>query len=126
MDFLSKWPEAFALPDMKAETVARIFIERTVCQYGALKVLLSDWGANFLSAIVIEITNLCNIQKISTTAYHPQMNGMVEHFNLMIYTMYVSGHHRDWDKFIPYVLFVYRTSKHKSTGETPFFIMYGR
>ena len=33
---------------------------------------------------------------------------------------------RDWDVQLPYVLFAYRTSPHESTGESPFFLMYGR
>ncbi|CAC5372715.1 unnamed protein product [Mytilus coruscus] len=40
--------------------------------------------------------------------------------------MYVSGHQRDWDTFIPFVLFAYRTSLHESIQETPFFLMHGR
>ncbi|VDI19227.1 Hypothetical predicted protein [Mytilus galloprovincialis] len=40
--------------------------------------------------------------------------------------MYVSGHQRDWDTFISFVLFAYRTSLHESIQETPFFLMHGR
>ena len=32
---------------------------------------------------------------------------------------------RDWDKRIPYVLYAYRTSVQQSTGESPFFLLYG-
>ena len=32
----------------------------------------------------------------------------------------------NWDKRIPYVLFAYRTSLQQSTGESPFFLLYGR
>ena len=40
--------------------------------------------------------------------------------------MYCNNEQNDWDLFIPYVLFAYRTSIHSSTKETPFFLMYGR
>ena len=40
--------------------------------------------------------------------------------------MYVSGHHRDWDALIPFLLFAYRSSIHESTMESPFFLVYGR
>ncbi len=40
--------------------------------------------------------------------------------------MYVSEHQKDWDLFIPYALFAYRTSVQASTKETPFYIMFGR
>ena len=32
----------------------------------------------------------------------------------------------DWDVYLPYVLFAYRTSMQESTRESPFFLMYGR
>ena len=40
--------------------------------------------------------------------------------------MYVSEHHGDWDLFIPYALFAYRTAVQSSTNETPFYLRYGR
>ena len=40
--------------------------------------------------------------------------------------MYVSEHQSDWDRFIPYALFAYRTSIQASINETPFYLLYGR
>ena len=40
--------------------------------------------------------------------------------------MYVSEHQGDWDLFIPYALFAYRTFVQSSTNETPFYLMHGR
>lgn len=59
MDMFTKWPEAFALADMKAETVAKVFVEEIVCRFGAPKILLSDCGTNFVSGLMYEITRLC-------------------------------------------------------------------
>jgi hypothetical protein len=33
---------------------------------------------------------------------------------------------QDWDKHLPYVLFVYRASLQDSTQESPFYLLYGR
>jgi hypothetical protein len=41
-------------------------------------------------------------------------------------SMYVSSKHDDWDEFIDYVTFGYNTSRHESTGVTPFYLLYGR
>ena len=54
---------------------------------------------------------------------------MVERFNstlLASLTTKVSEHQKDWDTYIPYVLFSYRASIHASTGESPFMLTYGR
>ena len=31
----------------------------------------------------------------------------------------------NWDEHLPYLLFAYRTKPHESTGESPFFLLYG-
>ena len=33
---------------------------------------------------------------------------------------------KNWDDCLPYVLFAYRASPQESTGESPFFLLYGR
>lgn len=40
--------------------------------------------------------------------------------------MFVSKHQKDWDVFIPAALFAFRTFPSDSTGETPFYLLYGR
>ena len=40
--------------------------------------------------------------------------------------MYVSQNQKDWDLFIPAALLAFRTSPSESTGETPFYLLYGR
>lgn len=47
-DYLTKWVEAFAIRDMKAETIAKIFINEIVSRHSAPSKLLSDQGKNFL------------------------------------------------------------------------------
>ncbi|KZS08016.1 Uncharacterized protein APZ42_028148 [Daphnia magna] len=34
--------------------------------------------------------------------------------------------HEDWDESLPFVTFAYDTSRHESTGRTPFYLVYGR
>ena len=128
-DYLTRWPEAIPVPNADATTTAKVFIEEVVCRHGAPRQLLSDNGKNFRSNLVKEICKLMNTKKTFTTAYHPETDGLVERFNgtlTAMLSMYVSGHQRDWDTFIPFVLFAYRTSLHESIQETPFFLMHGR
>lgn len=76
--YLTKWPEAFAVPDVKATTIAQLFVEEIICRHGAPVELLSDCATNFLSALVAEVCKLCNTRKINTTPYHPACNALVE------------------------------------------------
>ena len=129
MDYFTKWPEAFAIPDQKAETIAKLFTEQIVCRHGIPEELLSDRGANFLSTLVQEICKLLDVRKINTSGYHPQTDGMVERFNMTLTNMIAKScnvHNRDWDVHLPYLLFAYRCSAQESTKESPFFLMHGR
>ena len=91
MDYLTKFPEAFALPDQTTEAfalpdqtteaIAKIYVNEIVTRYGPPRKLLSDRGTNFRS---------------------------------------------DWDIYLPSMLFAYRMCTHSTTGQSPYFLMYGR
>ena len=69
MDYLTKWFEAFAIPDQKAETIAKMFVENIVCRHGIPEELLSDRGTNFLSTLIQEVCKLLGVKKINTSGY---------------------------------------------------------
>ena len=108
MDYLTKWPEVFPAKDQSAYTIAKHLVENIITRHGVPRELLSDRGAAFLSGLMKEVYRLMGIHKANTTAYHPQTDGRV------------------WDERVSFVLFAYRASPQQSTGESPFFQMYGR
>ena len=61
MDYLTKWPEAFAAADQTAETIARLFVEQIICRHGIPQELLSDRGQNFLSNLIQEICKVLQV-----------------------------------------------------------------
>ena len=129
MDYLTKWPEAFAIPDQKAETIAHLFVENIVCRHGIPEQLLSDRGTNFLSNIIQGVCQVLGVKKINTSGYHPQTDGLVERFHSTLIEMIAKCSQTrtcDWDTQLPYLLFAYRTSAQESTKESPFFLLYGR
>ena len=77
----------------------------------------------------MEIYNLLHIKSIQTTAYHPQTDGLIERFNKTLKTMlrkYATESGKEWDKLLPYLLFVYREVPQSSTEFSPFELLYGR
>lgn len=42
-----------------------------------------------------------------------------------IISQYVSSDHHDWDQFLPFAMFAYDSSLHKTTGYSPFVLFYG-
>ena len=129
VDYLTKWPEVFAVPDQTAETIANLFVKEIISRHGVPAKLLSDRGTNFLSELMQEICKLMGTEKVNTSSYHPQTDGLVERFNRTLTAMLaktVEKDGRDWDHRLPYVLFAYRTSLQESTRESPFHLLYGR
>ena len=128
-DYLTRYPEAFAVPSIDAPTIADLLVNQIMPRHGAPRTLLSDRGSNFLSQLVKEVCFLMNTKKVFTTSYHPQCDGLVERFNGTLaqsLSMYVSSSQKDWDRYLNPVLFGYRISPSEVTGESPFFLLYGR
>lgn len=127
-DYHSKWVEAVALPTASASDAARGFVENVVLWHGAPDKLLTDRGRHFVASLIEDIFKLMQTNHATTTAYHPQTNGLCERFNRTLadmISMYVSSNHSDWDEFLPYLLFDYNSSHHDTMGYTPFFLLHG-
>ena len=52
---------------------------------------------------------LC-IQKLNAMVYHHECNGMVEHFNRTLKTMPCKHAAKQWDRFLPGVLYTYHNA----------------
>lgn len=127
-DFLSKWPMVFPIPDQKSERIVKILVEEIVPLFGVPEALLSDRGTNLLSNLMKETCSLLGIEKLNTTAYHPQCDGLTERFNRTLKTMirkHAATYGSQWDKYLHGLLWAYRNTPHESTGEKPSFLLYG-
>ena len=129
VDYFTKWCEAVPLSEVDATTVANAVLSHWICRWGAPSQLHSDRGANFESSLMLEICRALKIDKTRTTAYHPEGNGLVERTNRYIKTMLrvvTQKNPHSWDLSLPHCLMAYRSTVHKSTGQTPHFMWTGR
>ena len=128
-DFLSKWPMVFPIPDQKTERIAKLLVEELVPFFGVPEALLSDRGTNLLSHLMKDVCSMLGIEKLNTTAYHPQCDGLTERFNRTLKTMlrkHAAQHGAQWDRYLPGVLWAYRNTPHEATGEKPSFLLFGQ
>ncbi|XP_033114948.1 uncharacterized protein LOC117115315 [Anneissia japonica] len=129
-DYLTRWTEAYPIPDQTADTVTKSFVEKFVLRFGVLAQLHTDQGRNFESKVLAEACRMLGIKKTRTTPYNPKSDGMVERFNRTLINMVAMmldpvHHQRDLDERLPYATFVYRSTPQESTGESPNMLMLG-
>ena len=77
-DYLTKWPEARAIPDATAELVASFFYEDIICRHGCPKELVSDNGSAFISKMIERLLEQYLIKYCLISLYYLQSNRLVE------------------------------------------------
>jgi predicted aspartyl protease len=128
-EYFTRYVETAAAKTQDAVTTAQIFNEKVICRHGVPETLLTDRGKNFNSQLVKELCKFMGIHKKNTTSYHPQTDALPERFNSTLVNMlakFVSDNQKDWDVYLSHVTFAYNTSNQESTGDSPYFLMYGR
>ena len=128
-DHLTRWSEAYPLPDQEARTVAETFVTQFIARYGTPRIVHTDQGRNFTSKLFQEMCFLLGVKKTQTTAFRPQSNGIVERLNKTIgimITAYVYDNQQTWDEELALLMMAYRATPHETTGLTPNDLMLGR
>ena len=129
MDYFTKWPEVYAIPNQEASTVADALVTHFFCRFGVPIELHSDQGRDFESRLMQGVLERLRVNKTRTTPLHPKSDGMVERYVKTIeehLRKVVSTHQRDWDERLPIFLLAYRASTHETTGVTPANMVFGR
>ncbi|KAL2098384.1 hypothetical protein ACEWY4_007591 [Coilia grayii] len=128
-DVFSKYSLAIPTHDQRASTVARVLVNEWFYKFGVPARIHSDQGRCFEATLIQQLCKLYGIEKSRTTPYHPAGNGQCERFNRtlcnLLRTLPVSRK-RDWVAHLPQLLFCYNTTPHSSTGESPYFLLFGQ
>ena len=126
-DYFSKWPFACAMPDQKADRIVQVLRDDVFSLVGPPQKLHSDQGRNFESRILADLCAAFGVKKSRTTPYHPMGDGLVERMNRSLLTLLRSYTERegDWEEHLQLLLYVYRSTKHATTGLSPYQVLFG-
>ena len=129
IEHVSKWVELVALSSKSANGIASAFLRDVLSRFGACAEVLTDQGGEFKGALQRLLAS-CGIQHRSTSAYHPEANGLTERavqtFKRGLRKYALVHDTRDWDLELPWLLMGYRFSKQASTKLSPYYMLYGR
>lgn len=128
-DHFTKYSQAIPTRNQTAKTTAEALFNNYIVHYGFPFRLHSDQGANFESQIIRELCQIANIDKSRTSPYHAMGNGQTERFNRTLLGMLGTldpDQKTDWKSHVAPLVHAYNATRHDTTGESPFFLMFGR
>jgi len=77
-DNLTKFNKAIPFVNQEAATVVKEFVTKIVFEHGMPEKILTNQSTNFTSEMLKNTCKLLKIEKIQTSAYHPESNGALE------------------------------------------------
>ena len=105
------------LKNMAAETVLEAFISTWVARFGMPAHITSDRGSQFTSSMWRAWCEQQGDTASTTTAFHPQANGMVERFHRQLKdALRARGASTTWVDHLPWVLLACGLPPRKSQG----------
>jgi transposase InsO family protein len=126
VDRSTRWLEAVPIKSMSAQVCVDTFIATWVARYGVPATITSDQGRQFTSALWTGLHKLLGVQLITTTAYHPQSNGMVERCHGQLKAALrarLAG--TQWPEHLPWVLLGLRTAPKEDSAISSAELMFG-
>ena len=123
IDRSTRWPEAIPLTGISAEECASVMFHGWISRFGVPAVITSDRGAQFTSSLWSSAPYSRSENK-TTTAFHPQFNGMVERFHRQN-SLHARLASSDWFEHLPWVLLGLRTSPREDSATSASEAVYG-
>ncbi len=128
-DHFTKYAVAVPTKNHTAKTTADAIFYNFISHYGFPYRLHSDQGANFESKVIRELCIMSGMSKSRTTPYHPSGNGLTERMNRTLLEMLGTLEpdcKADWKSEVAPLVHPYNCTRHETTGQSPFQLMFGR
>ena len=117
------------IPNKKAETALKAYMDHVCCKYGGSLKILSDNGTEFKNKPMEEVSKELGVEyKVYSPPYRPQSNGRIESFHYFLKACIAKqvNPQLEWDDVVPLACMAYNFLPIEHSRESPFFLMYGR
>ena len=116
----SRWPEAIPLRTITARPIAQGMMD-IFSRTGIPLHLLMDQGSQFVGSLVSRLCKDLSIDKIKTTTYHPECNGVIERMHGTLGAMLTKATSMglDWVAQVPFALFALRSAPNRTHSFRP-------
>ncbi|XP_058827853.1 protein NYNRIN-like [Topomyia yanbarensis] len=125
IDRFSRWPEAIPVPDMTAPTIAHALVTEWIARFGVPIYVTTDQGRQFESSLFSELDCMLEISHLRTTAYHPQVNGIIDRWHRTLKAAILYHNPDRWSDHLPMILLGLRTTHKEDIGASPAEMVYG-
>jgi cleavage and polyadenylation specificity factor subunit 1 len=127
IDRTTRWVEAVPLKEMAAAACTEAFVSTWVARFGVPLTLTSDRGTQFTSHLWSKLCDDLGINHVTTTAYHPQSNGMVERVHRQIKdALRARQAGGEWPSHLSWVLLGLRAAPKEISGLSSAEAVYGQ
>lgn len=128
LDHMSKFVWLKPLRKATAKSVVQ-FLETEIFHcFGVPESVMSDNGVQFVSNELKGLLSRYGVQHILTASHSPQANAS-ERVNRSIVAAiraYVDNDHTNWDQHLSSITGALRNSVHSSTGQSPYYVVFGQ
>ncbi|VFR00879.1 unnamed protein product [Cuscuta campestris] len=128
IDYFTKWVEVEPLAGITGRQMIDFVGANILCRFGVPKQFISDNGTQFEEAEFQDFLKTWGIQHTKVSVAYPQANGQVENVNITIIDRIkkkLLSEGSKWVDELLRILWTYRTTPRRATGDTPFGLAYG-
>ena len=128
-DYFTKWVESIPVRNATNTVIIKFMEENIISRFGCPARIVTDNAQAFKSNKFLNFCQQYNIALNHSTAYYPQGNGLVEYSNKTLVRALkkiINENQKNWDSQLKFALWANRITSKRSTGKSPYELVYGR
>ena len=129
VDHFMRFSQMYATRTKSGQAAASKLWNEFIPIFGFPEKIHHDQGSEFNNVLWADLHRYSGVVASNTTPYHPMGDGMVERLNRTAQNMLKAipeSEKKRWKNHLTKLAFAYNSTVNKSTGYSPFYLMFGR